>query len=68
MNANVGWRNKHAAKEPEELLGLPCKGGNDVRTAGVWANSGKEGPAATRTRSLSPWERVWEPQSLWTAR
>ena len=35
MNANLGWRNKHAAKELEELLGLPCKGGNDVRTAGL---------------------------------
>ena len=35
MNANLGWRNKYAAKELEELLGLPCKGGNDVRTAGL---------------------------------
>ena len=35
MNANLGWRDKHAAKELGELTGLPCMGGNDVRTAGL---------------------------------
>lgn len=35
MNANLGWRNKHVAKELGELTGLPCKGGNDVKTAGL---------------------------------
>lgn len=35
MNANLGWRNKHVSKELEELTGLPCKGGNDVKTAGL---------------------------------
>ncbi len=35
MNANLGWRDKHVAKELEELTGLPCKGGNDVKTAGL---------------------------------
>lgn len=35
MNANLGWRNKHAAKELGELTGLPCMGGNDVKTAGL---------------------------------
>lgn len=35
MNANLGWKNKHVAKELEELTGLPCKGGNDVKTAGL---------------------------------
>lgn len=35
MNANLGWRNKHVAKELEALTGLPCKGGNDVKTAGL---------------------------------
>ena len=35
MNANLGWRDKHVSKELEELTGLPCKGGNDVKTAGL---------------------------------
>ena len=35
MNANLGWRNKHVSKELEELTGLPCRGGNDVKTAGL---------------------------------
>ena len=35
MNANLGWRNKHVAKELGELTGLPCMGGNDVKTAGL---------------------------------
>ena len=35
MNANLGWRNKHVSRELEELTGLPCKGGNDVKTAGL---------------------------------
>ncbi|MGN0307395.1 MAG: ROK family glucokinase [Lachnospiraceae bacterium] len=35
MNANLGWRNKHVSEELEELTGLPCKGGNDVKTAGL---------------------------------
>lgn len=35
MNANLGWRNKHVSKELKELTGLPCKGGNDVKTAGM---------------------------------
>ena len=33
-NSNLGWKNKHAAKELSELTGLPCMGGNDVKTAG----------------------------------
>ncbi len=35
MNANLGWRNKNAAKELGELTGLFCMGGNDVKTAGL---------------------------------
>ena len=35
MNANLGWRDKHVAKELGELTGLPCRGGNDVKTAGL---------------------------------
>ena len=35
MNANLGWRNKNVSRELEELTGLPCKGGNDVKTAGL---------------------------------
>ncbi len=35
MNANLGWRNKHVAKELGALTGLPCMGGNDVKTAGL---------------------------------
>lgn len=35
MNANLGWRDKHVAKELSDLTGLPCKGGNDVKTAGL---------------------------------
>lgn len=35
MNANLGWRNKHVANELSKLTGLPCKGGNDVKTAGL---------------------------------
>ena len=32
--ANLDWRNKPIAKELSELTGFPCKGGNDVNTAG----------------------------------
>lgn len=35
MNANLGWRDKNAAKELGELTGLSCMGGNDVKTAGL---------------------------------
>ena len=35
MNANLGWRDKHVAKELGELTGLNCMGGNDVKTAGL---------------------------------
>ena len=43
MNANLGWRDKHVAKELGELTGLPCMGGNDVKTAGLgemWKGAG----------------------------
>lgn len=33
--ANLDWENKPVAKELSELTGLPCKGGNDVNTAGL---------------------------------
>ncbi|MGN0335736.1 MAG: ROK family glucokinase [Lachnospiraceae bacterium] len=33
--ANLDWENKPVAKELTELTGLPCKGGNDVNTAGL---------------------------------
>ncbi len=35
MNANLGWRDKEVAKELSQLTGLTCKGGNDVKTAGL---------------------------------
>lgn len=35
MNANLGWKNKHVAKELGDLTGLRCMGGNDVKTAGL---------------------------------
>ena len=33
--ANLDWVNKPVAKELSELTGLPCRGGNDVNTAGL---------------------------------
>lgn len=33
--ANLAWKNKPVAKELSELLGLPCRGGNDVNVAGL---------------------------------
>lgn len=33
--ANMGWKNKPVAKELSERTGFPCKGGNDVNTAGM---------------------------------
>ena len=33
--ANLAWVNKPVAKELSELTGFPCKGGNDVNTAGL---------------------------------
>lgn len=45
MNANLGWRDKHVAKELGELTGLKCMGGNDVKTAGLgemWRGSAAE--------------------------
>lgn len=33
--ANLDWSNKPIAKELTELTGFPCKGGNDVNTAGM---------------------------------
>lgn len=33
--ANLDWVNKPVAKELSELTGFPCKGGNDVNTAGL---------------------------------
>lgn len=33
--ANLDWVNKPVAKELSELMGLPCRGGNDVNVAGL---------------------------------
>ena len=33
--ANLDWVNKPVAKELSELTGFPCRGGNDVNTAGL---------------------------------
>ncbi len=35
ISANLHWKDKPVAKELTELTGLPCKGGNDVNTAGL---------------------------------